>query len=178
MRPLLVMFARAAALAGCVALPASPAAAAPQARAAALQGVYDCKRLTDPQLRLACYDRAAGALDSAEEKGDVVVIDRAQARQVRRQAFGLTMPSIKLFTRGEKEEEVNRLQTTLTGVRRSADGNWVLTTTEEQTWRQTDGQEIFNPPHTGSTLLVNRGAIGSYFCKTDNQFAFRCARDR
>ena len=50
--------------------------------------------------RLACFDAAAARLDEAEKKGDIVVVDRRQAQEVRRQAFGFTLPSLTLFDRG------------------------------------------------------------------------------
>jgi hypothetical protein len=67
----------------------------------------DCRKLTDNAARLACYDQAAAALDQAEAKGDVVVVDREQARKVRKQAFGFTLPSISIFAKGESQEEVD-----------------------------------------------------------------------
>lgn len=157
---------------------AAPRAAAPAARTQLLQQVFDCKKLTDSQLRLACYDRAAGALDAAETAGEVVVIDRAQARSVRRQAFGLNLPSITLFSRGEREETLSRVQATLSGAHRNGEGRWVVTTTDDQVWRQSDTEELFRPPHQGSTLAVRRGALGSFFCNLDGQASVRCVRDR
>lgn len=165
-------------LGGCGVSAGAAARPAPQERAGVLQAVFDCKRLTDPQLRLACYDRATGALDAAETQGEVVVIDRAQARTVRRQAFGLNMPSINLFSRGEKEEAVNRIEAALTSARQAGDGRWLMTTADNQVWRQTDNQGIFRPPHAGSTLAVRRGALGSFFCNVDGQLAVRCERGR
>jgi len=89
---------------------AAPAPAAPTDRAKELQQLIECRKLTDPTQRLACYDQAATVLDQAEAKGDIVVVNREQARKVRRQAFGFTLPSISLFERGEKPEEINTVQ--------------------------------------------------------------------
>ncbi|HEX6865720.1 MAG TPA: hypothetical protein VF122_00670, partial [Caulobacteraceae bacterium] len=58
-----------------------------------LQAVVDCRAIADSSARLACYDAAAARLDEAEAKGDVVVLDREQRQQARREAFGFTMPS-------------------------------------------------------------------------------------
>lgn len=156
---------------------AQTASAAP-ARAPLVQAVFDCKRLIDPQLRLACYDRAAGALDAAEQQGEVVVIDRAQARVVRRQTFGLSFPSISLFSKGEKEEALSRISVALAEARQGGDGKWIFVTTEDQVWRQTDSESISRPPHAGSTLAVRRAAMGSFLCNVDGQYAVRCERGR
>lgn len=163
-----------------VAAPLSPAAAAraPAARAPVLQEVFDCKRLTDAQLRLACYDRAAGALDAAEVQGEVVVIDRAQSRVVRRQAFGLAMSSLNLFSRGDKEETLSRISVPLSGAHQGGDGKWVFVTNDDQVWRQTDSETISRPPRAGSNLAVRKAAMGSFFCNVDGQYAVRCERGR
>lgn len=147
-------------------------------RAAVVQALSDCRRIADRDARLACYDKAADALDLAQDQGQVVVIDREQARAVRRQAFGFNIPSIKLFNRGPKEEKVDRLSVKLAGAHRDADGNWAMTTVEDAVWRQTDGQSLLNDPRGGSTLDIRPGLMGSFFCKVDGQSAVRCARSR
>ena len=38
-------------------------------RAAVVQALADCRKLTEDTARLACYDKAAGDLDQAESKG-------------------------------------------------------------------------------------------------------------
>ena len=48
-----------------------------QERPEALTRLMACRPIADSAARLACFDAAAGALDTAERAGDVVVIDRA-----------------------------------------------------------------------------------------------------
>ena len=79
------------------------AAEAPN-RAPAMQSVLDCRAITDGVQRLACFDKAVGAMAKAEQTGDLVTIDREQRRTVRRQAFGLTLPSLAMFDKGEKPD--------------------------------------------------------------------------
>ena len=50
----------------------------PQARPELLTRLVDCRSIADGGQRLACYDAAASAFDTAEKQGDVVVIDREQ----------------------------------------------------------------------------------------------------
>ena len=72
------------------ALVAPPITAAPAAkavgRAAELQKLIDCRKIADNTQRLACFDAAAASFDQAEAKGDIVVVDREQARKVRRRS--------------------------------------------------------------------------------------------
>ena len=72
-------------------------------RTAVSQAISDCRKLADRDARLDCYDKAANAFDEAQAQGQVVVVDRAQVREVKRQAFGFNMPSLNLFARGPKE---------------------------------------------------------------------------
>eukprot|EP01037_Dinobryon_pediforme_P012204 gene12204-12290_t len=101
------------------------AAAAPKSaaeRAQVLQQVVDCRKITDAGERLACYDRSAQALDDAEKTGQVVVVDQAKAREIRRQSFGFALPSLSVLNLAGKGEGVNRLETTIESAREIADG--------------------------------------------------------
>ncbi len=147
-------------------------------RAAVMQGLSDCRKITEDASRLACYDKAAGALDQAESQGQVVVIDREQAKAVRRQAFGFNLPSLNIFSRGaaKSDEGFDHLNLDIASVHHSSQGKWVFVATDGAVWRQTDSEEIADEPHPGSKLLVHNGALGSFFCKVDGQPQVRCER--
>jgi hypothetical protein len=61
-----------------VTVSAAKAAICPPKRAAALQAVANCRKLTGDSARLACCDKAAPGLHQAEAKGQIVVIDRGR----------------------------------------------------------------------------------------------------
>jgi hypothetical protein len=147
-------------------------------RAAVVQSLSDCRKITEDASRLACYDKAASALDQAESQGQVVVIDREQARAVRRQAFGFNLPSLNLFSRGavKTEEGLDHLNLNIASVHHSSEGKWVFVATDGAVWRQTDSEELAEDPHSGSKLFVHGGALGSFFCKVDGQPQVRCER--
>ena len=149
-------------------------------RAAVLDALSACRKVTDGPARLICYDRAAGALDEAEAKGQVVVLDREQVRSVRRQAFGLELPAFSLFGgRGgaAAEDRVDRETYTLRGGGRTPDGKWVFYGDDGTNWIQTD-DDLETGPRKGSTMAVRRAAMGSYFCNIDGQRGVRCKRQR
>ena len=156
--------------------PAAPSAGSE--RAAVVRALSDCRKITDDASRLACYDKAAGALDQAESQGQVVVIDAAQANTVRRQAFGFKLPSLSIFTRSQPPtgEGVDHLSMTLDDAHRGGDGRYTFVASDGAVWRQTDDGEFAIDPQKGSALLVKRGALGSFFCKVDKQPQVRCAR--
>ena len=82
-------------------------------RTAVAQAISDCRKVADKDARLDCYDKAADAFEQAQVKGQVVVVDREQVREVKQQAFGFNLPSLNLFARGPKEEAVDKISVKL-----------------------------------------------------------------
>lgn len=165
-----------AAMAG-PALAADPAPATSPERAKEMQQLAECAKLTDSAARLACYDKAAHALDQAEAKGDVVVVDREQARKVRRQAFGFVLPSISLFERGEKPEDILSNETTVVSAHKALTGKWVLKLDDGSTWSQVDLTDIPIDPRAGDKVKIKKAAMGSYLATIANQREVRVHRD-
>ena len=168
----------AATLATALASPVATAAAGPSAneRAKVLQALVDCRKLADSTERLACYDRSTAILDEAEKKGEVVVVDQAKVREVRRQSFGFTLPSLAVFNRATKDDSLDHVDVTIDGVAMDQNGRFIIITTEGATWRQTDG-DLSLPPKHGQVMTIKPGMIGSYFCKVNHQSAVRCKRE-
>jgi hypothetical protein len=148
----------------------------PQQRAKELQQLIDCRKIADNAQRLACFDQAAATLDQAETKGDIVVVNREQARKVRRQAFGFTLPSISLFERGEKAEDIASTEGKIASARKTVTGRWEITLDDGAKWAQIDSTEIPIDPKPGQTVKINRGAIGSYLMQVANQRAVKVHR--
>ena len=153
-------------------------------RAADLQAVLDCRAETDRDKRLACYDDAAAKLDEAASTGKVVVVDRAQARQVRREVFGLKLPSLDLFSQvgGDKSgnggaEQIDRIEDTVTRAWRQPNGKWAVELSDGAVWRQIDDEPVDHDPHAGSKAMIRKASLGSYFLKLDGQRAIRVDRE-
>lgn len=164
---------------GVAALSATAGAAAPKSaaeRAKVLQQVVDCRKITDSGERLACYDRTAQALDDAEKTGQVVIVDQAKVREIRRQSFGLALPSLSVLNLVNKGDGVDRLETQIQSASEYADGRFLLHTVDGATWRQLDGDSV-RTPKAGQKLVIAPGALGSFFCRVDNQSGYRCKRD-
>lgn len=157
-------------------LAAAPARTPAPDRAKELQQLIECRKLTDAAQRLACYDQAAAVLDQAEAKGDIVVVNREQARKVRRQAFGFTLPSISLFERGEKAEDIASTVDKIVSARRLPPGKWEIKLETGGTWIQIDTTEIPLDPKPGQTVKINRASLGSYMMQVGNQRAVKVHR--
>jgi hypothetical protein len=138
-----------------------------------------CRSVAADAERLACYDKAVSALDQAQKSGAVVVVDREQIKEAKKDAFGFNLPSFgKLFDRnGEKTEQVNEIELVVDHAFKNGNGKWVIVMEGGQTWRQIDTNELTRIPHKGSKAVVKRGAIGSFSIKVDGDLSFKAHRD-
>lgn len=133
----------------------------------------DCQAKADPGERLSCYDKAVAAIISASSEGEVRVVDREEVRQTRRKLFGFSIPDFGIFGKRDKadeaaEEEFNRLQTTIAGVRAARD-TYVLTTEEGAQWQLDEVPSWLMKPKPGQTLEIRKGALSSYFLRINGQ---------
>lgn len=170
--------ARLALVVSMTALAAPPALAQAEApaRASVLQNLLDCRAVSEDAARLACYDRAAGVIDQAEAKGDIVVVDREQARTVRRQAFGFALPSMSLFSRGEPTEEIDEITATLAQARQGGDGKWTVRLQDGAVWQQIDTNPLHRTPRPGMEVEIRQASMGSFLISIDGMRAFRARR--
>ena len=167
---------------------AAQAALDAKGQASVLRDLSACPQITQDAARLACYDKAARALIQAETSGEVVVVDRQQAQEVRRQSFGFQIPSLNIFSRGESrgersakaapEEDVNKATVEVATVGRTGEGKLMLTTVEGAVWVQTDGFPINAAPRKGDKITIVRAAVGGYFCDISRYQSVRCERRR
>ncbi|WP_133254929.1 hypothetical protein [Phenylobacterium hankyongense] len=164
------------ALAALAVAAAAPAQAADR-RAAAFQDVLQCRTVTEAAARLSCYDAAAGRMDEAESRGDIVVIDRAQASAAHRQAFGLQLPSLAFVTRALKPEEVDSIDGVVSAAHQDVNGRWTMSLADGASWRQISGQ-VNRDPQRGSKVKIRKGTLGSFLMNIDGQPAIKVHRDQ
>jgi hypothetical protein len=162
---------------GCIfATSALPADAPAPPRA--VQAAIDCRKLADDAARLACYDKAVDALGQALNKGQVVAVDHAQVQQVRRQAFGFTVPSLSLFDRGAKPEEIDEVQLTVQSAHQTLDGKWIIELEGGQVWRQIDTGDFSRDPKPGAKATIKKAMLGSYMMMIGGHSPVRVHRDQ
>lgn len=158
---------------------AAVAFAAPQGKdlgePAVVQHLLDCRKLTGDAERLACYDKAAAAMESATSTGDLVSLDREQRRAARRQSFGFVMPSLAFLEHGETKAE-NRIAATVAEASLDPYGKWVIKLDDGALWTQTEPQELGRRPHKGSTVVISAGVLGAFFMTIDGQGAGKAKR--
>jgi hypothetical protein len=160
---------------------ASPAVAAGSqsggpTRAPAVQTVMECRKIEEAAGRLACYDRSVDAMARAETSGDLVTLDREQRGALRKQAFGFNIPAITLFDRDKKPGDDDRLSAKIESASQDSQGHWIIRLEGGAVWIQTDDGVLGRDPKAGSTAVIHRGALGSFFMDFDGRPGFRAAR--
>lgn len=180
----LAMLAFSAAAAGSAAAQSREATTAEPPRIEVLQQLYNCRAITDPAERLACYDRQVGVLESAVTAQDIRVVDREQVRQTRRGLFGLSLPNLgNIFGSGdgntaEDSDAVNELAATLRAVGRNSSGRWIYTLDNDQVWIQTDSSAPGRGPRPGQNVVIRRAALGSFMISVEGRPGVRVRRER
>ncbi|MGF1549176.1 MAG: hypothetical protein ACFBQW_01370 [Sphingomonadaceae bacterium] len=155
---------------------AFPAAAAEEERARAplLAELVKCRDIADERTRLACYDRQVAALDAAEARRELVVVDRAEVKKAERSLFGLSLPETRIFTRDR--ESIDRIETTVAAARQNARGKWSFVLEDGARWHQTDSRELSIEPEKGDPIVIRKAAMGSYLANVKGQIAIRVKR--
>lgn len=149
-----------------------------QAPPKAVQAAIDCRGLTDDKARLACYDAAVDALGKQLAQGEVVAVDHAQVQQVKRQAFGFALPSLSLFDRSGKPEEVSEVVLAVESAQRLGDGKWLLRLEGGQVWRQIDSSDFSRDPKPGAKATIKKAMLGSYMMMIGGHSPVRVHRDQ
>lgn len=167
---IIVSLAAAAAL-----LDSSSAPVLPQERAETLTRLTACRGLTDAPARLACYDAAVVALDDAERQGELVVMDRAQISETRRQLFGFEMPSLPRLLGTSPDADIDSIETTLEQATQSGD-RWVFRLADGSVWGQVDSARVFIRDRPGQPVRVRKASLGSFFLTVGDSRAVRVRR--
>jgi len=133
---------------------------APQSRPALFDRLIDCRMIADSAARLTCYDTQVSAIDAAEKKQDLVVLDRAQVRETRKSLFGFSLPSFSLGGKKlDEKDDITEINSTVAGLRRTQNG-WVLTLADGAgTWQSDD---LTSAPSVGDKVRIRKASMGSF----------------
>lgn len=156
------------------ALMATAPAAAQEGGADPLAELRACRDIAEDGARLACYDRQAGVLLTAEESGEITFVDRERAEETRKGLFGFSGVKVPFFEDGD---EVDQVESTITQVRRYGRNNWLITIEEgSAVWRIEDPPMRFNAPRVGDQVSIRRGSLTSYFIRVRTQLGVKGRR--
>lgn len=149
---------------------ASPQRASPEV----LARVYACAAMTDPQARLACFDTEVATLKSAESEGQFAAVDANRARQIQREAFGFSLPSLPqlglpTFRRtgdGPAADENPDSQSMKIARLSRFDGRGSFVMENGQVWVRIDTEDNRNAK-AGADVTIRKAALGSFLMSFD-----------
>ena len=136
----------------------------------ALGRVYACRSIADEAQRLACYDGAVGDLQTAQNSGNLVAVDRQRAQDVDREAFGFSLPSLsRIFGNASSAsnpsapqfERIDNIQMQIAGVTARRNMPSTFRMTNGQVWVQIDDENARNA-REGGPVTIERASMGSY----------------
>ncbi|MBX3593420.1 hypothetical protein [Sphingomonas sp.] len=147
-------------------LAGASASVAPQEAESAkvIDQIAQCRSIADAAQRLACFDGAAAALQTARDRREIVVLDREAVKQTRRRLFGIALPKIKLFGGSDdddEKEEIREIDAKIVSARPIANGRWVIKLDDGSTW-QTIEPFASAEPKAGDSMHIKRAALGSF----------------
>ncbi|MEZ5956439.1 MAG: hypothetical protein R3C27_04420 [Hyphomonadaceae bacterium] len=142
-----------------------------------LDQVYSCRSISDEAQRLACYDGAVGRLQEAQNTGNLVAVDRGQAQEMDREAFGFSLPSLsRIFGGGSNQnsasasapqfERVDNIQMQIASVTHRRNLPSTFRMTNGQVWVQID-DEVARNVRDGGNVTIHRASMGSYLMSVE-----------
>lgn len=134
-----------------------------------------CRDLVDPNQRLACLDAASSALDQALRSGQILIVDRSQAQEAQRQAFG-TAEADDRQDLIPAEAPVQAIETKLVEATLGSDGRWRFVLEDGSVWRQIDTDRVSIRNRAGEPVRIRRAALGSYLLVVGRSGAIRVRR--
>jgi len=164
-----------------VLMPVAATASEPGERNAVIRPLLDCRKLEGDSARLACFDRESAALDAADAKNEIAVLDKDAVRETRRSLFGFSLPRLPFLGSGkdagddEKDAALQSIEATITSVRNLGFGKWQIELDSGARWATTEAI-VGRGPEAGQAIEIKRGAVGSYFGKIEGRRAVRMTR--
>lgn len=138
---------------------AAEKAAPPQS----LAKLLECKALSDPAARLACYDEQTSAIEAATQRKDLLVLNKDDVKRTRRSLFGFSLPKLPLLGDEDDKDDSNRvdeIEDKLASVRSQGYGLWQVKLGDGSTWQTTDAMTF--TPKAGMSITIKRGVLGSF----------------
>lgn len=154
--------------------PQTPPAA--QQRPEMLERLAACRVVADNAARLACYDGAAAALDTAQQQGELLVMDRAAVTETRRQLFGFDLPAVSGLFSGPAATELESIETTLSSASQATESRWVFRLADGSVWRQIDSDPVRFRNRPGQDVRVRKASLGSFLLTVGDSRAVRVRR--
>lgn len=130
--------------------------------------LLSCKNIADATERLACYDRDAAIVEDAQDKGEIVVIDKDKAEEIKKERFGFRMPSLPNFG-GDDEPDEDTQVFIIKEYKVKANGRYTFYLANGQVWQHISGTVNRAPKGANQTLSIRNAAMGSFLAQINGK---------
>ena len=142
-----------------------------------------CARIDDATARLACYDNNIRAEDGASRPAagrTTVPQGGAGAPVAANSPSGFGRESVRTTTRFETPEgQLSGITARITDVAQREPGVYLITLSDGAQWVFTESMPFsYRPPREGSSVSIDRAAMGSFLMRFDDQESVRVRRVR
>ena len=138
----------------------------------------DCRALADDMQRLACYDRLFPRPIQPAATAPAIAPTSPQQRPPPDPQFGMNEAQRRAAAGNTEQSKINdSISATVTDLRTTPSGEFVVILDNGQVWRQID-LESWAPPQKGDRVTIRRGALGSFMLVTANNLATHVRRER
>ena len=147
-----------------------PAQAQTQTQTSPLNAIYACASIVDDTERLACFDKNVPIIKVKEEKKEIITIDEESAKEIERDSFGFSLPSLPKLGILKPKSEKSKSSTKYFQVKSITNSRKGVTITMENdhVWRQISGDIGIIPKGT-VTAKVKPGTLGTFFISLKNE---------
>lgn len=172
-----------AAAASAALLSAAAPASAQVSETIVLNIMRECAKIDDPTARLACYDnniRAAGAAPRAVP-GQVPVPQGGAAPVAGNTPRGFGAETVRTEQRAAvaADSQADEISATVASVIQRGPGIYLVALEGGAQWQFAEGvSQSYRIPRAGSTVEIERGALGGFLLHFDNQQAVSVRRIR
>jgi hypothetical protein len=135
-----------------------------------------CRAIADDRERLACFDAKIGNILTANEAGDVRIVDREDVRRTKRQLFGFSVPALGILAGDDDNDKDALFKTTIASARALPNDGWRFTTAEGAVWEINSPMRRLAPIKPGDPVEFKKAALGSYFIRIAGQVAVKGKR--
>ena len=156
----------------CLVATGTGAAERQQPRAEIFTDLLKCREISEDKARLDGYDRQVGAMDSAAQRDEVVVLDKTELNKTRRTLFGFSFPKLPFLGGGDEDEKkegaeadaMTQIEATIASAKNVGNGKWLITLEDGAEWMTTEAV-TYRDPKPGMTIEIKRASMGSFMVK-------------
>lgn len=141
-------------ISSCVAMPVTALA---RDRSAETSGkLTECRKITEPNQRLACYDMITDSIRAALEDGSIKIVDQKSKRETDQKTFGL----MGIAGAADTDDRLREISSQISALSPESDGSWIITLANGTAWRAAGSPK--GRVQANMSVTITRDQFGRY----------------